>query len=313
MLWIFFLERVVAKLEGMRIVLTGGTGYIGNSLTDLLLAQNDEVLILTRSVGSCAARGVLVAECSLDMPEKSLAPVRAFRPDVIVHLAALSSPNQCQLDPEGAWRANVEFTRLVCKLAEETQSFLCFASTDWIFNGSETPPRGYTEKDLPNPQSVYGVTKYTAEQLVLSGRFQFAVVRLALVYGPTSGQQGGFLQTLLNSFRRKITVELFEDEWRTPVFVEDVLRSLTGIIGRRCQGVFHCSGPDRISRLEMGKKFAKLAGEPEALIRSVTRAAQGLDFRPRDLSLNSEELTSRLGGSFTGIDRGLYLAAKKMI
>jgi dTDP-4-dehydrorhamnose reductase len=186
-------------------------------------------------------------------------------------------------------------------------------STDLVFDGERAP---YGESDPAAPISVYGRTKLAGERAaaeVLGERV--CVARLALLYGPraTAQSRPSFVERLIERSSRGERVPLFEDELRTPLYVEDAASALARLLERPViPRVVHLGGPDRCSRLEMGRKALAAFGVPEDRAEPKSRSLSGAKApRPRDVSLSSSVAAS-LGLQSRGLSEGLSSMRRRM-
>src|SRR6476659_11317285 len=102
----------------------------------------------------------------LDITQRSdvLAAVAETQPDAVVHAAAWTAVDACESDPERAFAVNALGTRYIAEACRRVGSHLVYVSTDYVFDG--TQPQPYNAWDVPNPQSVYGRSKWAGERAV---------------------------------------------------------------------------------------------------------------------------------------------------
>jgi dTDP-4-dehydrorhamnose reductase len=134
--------------------------------------------------------------------------------------------------------------------------------------------------------SHYGKTKAEAERLVLEFP-RTLVVRLPLMYGfPKIPRQTTFEQQVA-ALAARTPLRLFSDEYRTPVALRDAARALLALAGSEMTGIIHVAGPERLSRFEMGQRFAAALGIEDPNLVSVSRLSiDAAEARPADLSLD---------------------------
>ncbi len=165
----------------------------------------------------------------------------------------------------------------------------------------------YRESDVPHPLSVYGRTKLEGEQAVravLGDRL--TVVRLALVYGARKSPESreSFAERMVRTAATGSPVDLFTDEHRTPIYVEDAAECLARLAEvEPAPPVVHLGGPERTSRYEMGRTALEIFGLPLALARP-RPAPPSSSTRPRDVSLDTT-LARSLGLACDGVRCGL--------
>ena len=172
-------------------------------------------------------------------------------PDLILHCAALSKSAACEKEPELARESNVELTRQLCELARDTS--LIFFSTDLVFDGTKG---NYSETDTVNPLTVYGRTKVEAEQIVLSNP-RHTVIRLALNAGVSPTGDRAFNEEIHNAWRRGETLNLFTDEFRTPIPAAVTARAVWELAAKGATGLFHLGGTEKLSRWQIGELLAE--------------------------------------------------------
>jgi dTDP-4-dehydrorhamnose reductase len=180
-------------------------------------------------------------------------------------------------------------------VARRFQAHMVLASTDLVFEGAQAPQDGFDEYALPCPVSVYARTKRQAEKEVLENTGG-AVVRLSLLYGHTLSASKGVLGWMEEALMQHRELVLFKDEFRTPIHLQDAARALISTCEHKLVGVWHCGGPERLSRVEFGRLVAQLGGFPAQTIREAHRSEiPSVPARPEDVSLNSTRLFSALG------------------
>jgi dTDP-4-dehydrorhamnose reductase len=280
----------------VRVLITGGSGFLGNHLTRLLETEHEVMSTYrTRPVRFERAATLALDLSDVDQCSRLLGE---FGPSHIVHAAAMTLTGECEKDPEQAWLSNVQSTQNLLKAAQalSNRPQFVFISTDLVFDGEQG---GYQETDLMNPLQVYGRTKMQAEHLLDPYRGLWTVIRSALIYGPIDKTRPTFLNWMLDGIRN-VTGALFDDEYRTPVYVRDLAAAIESACSVGAEGVFHCGGQERLSRYEFGLLVARAFGLPETNVRrgssaSVTTGAP----RPKDVSLDITKARHDLGYSPT--------------
>lgn len=250
-----------------RVLLTGSTGYLGHHLLAELTRRGLDVVTAGRAGASL--------ELELEEPEEIHDRVRGLLPIRVLHAAALSSLAACEAEPARAALVNAVAP---ARLAEAAGGRLLLVSTDLVFDGSAPP---YCAADVPRPCSEYGRSKAKAEAAVVAAGGR--VARLPLLFGPSFDGRRGATDTIRAS---PVPVTLYTNEHRTPLHVVDAAHALVGLLLEDAgPGVRHLAGPERISRYELGRRFAAHAGLPKDCIRPGVCADP---LRPRDVSLVSD-------------------------
>ena len=167
-------------------------------------------------------------------------------------------------------------------------------SSDVIFDGEHAP---YSEQDPPCPIHPYAVSKAHAEQAVVTEYPPAVLVRTSLIYG-FNPMDPRTQQTLTGNMPL-----LFSDEYRCPVFVDDLADALTELALSPFQGVMNAAGTQRVSRYEFGLKLASTFHVPPRFSAAVS--ASSPVPRPRDCALDVSLATTLLKTRLRGVDEVL--------
>jgi len=258
----------------MKILITGGAGFIGSNLAHYLLALEGDVMVIDDlSTGLPQNVDPRSGFRRLDiLDDEFLVASREYDPDVIVHLAAQSSITIGEEQPEFTEKVNVEGTRRVIQAAKESNiERLVFASSAAVYGDPEALP--LTEAMPLNPDNVYGRTKLEGERLIreeLDGTdIDYALLRFSNVYGPrqTAEGEGGvvtcFCEALLNG--RAPVIYGDGEQTRDFIFVADVVEAITWTVGGDI--MFREAGSDAaaISTDDRGT-FNISTGEPTTIV-----------------------------------------------
>ena len=177
--------------------------------------------------------------------------LKSVSTDLVIHCAALSKSGACEKDAELARKSNVELTERLCEWAVDRP--LIFLSTDLVFDGRKGD---YAETDPVSPLTVYGRTKAEAERIVLSNP-RHTVIRLALNAGVSPTGDRAFNEEIHNAWRRGETLNLFTDEFRTPIPAAVTARAVWELAEKQAAGLFHLGGAEKLSRWEIGQLLAE--------------------------------------------------------
>jgi UDP-glucose 4-epimerase len=180
----------------MRVLVTGGAGFIGSHLVDALVVRGDEVAVVDDMSGGRPGRvpdQAIVHKLSVTDGAAVAAVADDFRPELICHLAARVDVRMSVSDPADDALVNVVGTVNVLEAAREVGARVILGSTGAVIYGRDAPIPSL-EDVLPLPESPYGVAKNSAEQYVeLYNRLHatsHVVLRLANVYGPRQDPAG---------------------------------------------------------------------------------------------------------------------------
>jgi UDP-glucose 4-epimerase len=250
------------------VVVTGGAGFIGSHVADVLLAEGRRVVVIddlstgaTDRVPPAAALEVLDITDSRSLERV----VDASRPEAIVHLAAQSSVTRSVADPRRDCEANVLGTLNVLEAAKPHGAPVVFTSTGGALYGNEAPIP--TPEDAPAaPISPYGASKWAAEAYVLTWRqavgTPHAVCRLGNVYGPRQTPHGEAGVVAIFSYHlwsgQPPTLFGFGRPTRDYVHVHDVAEALYASIGKA--GVFNIATGQKTDVMQVFQTLQSAAG-----------------------------------------------------
>jgi dTDP-4-dehydrorhamnose reductase len=180
----------------------------------------------------------------------------------------------------------VDGARAAARAASSIGARFLYVSTDLVFDGRSG---NYNETMSATPIMTYGRLKIEAESSVRDAAPGAVVLRPSLMVG----ESGIIMQPLFEcgNLMRGQTTQLYSDEWRSPVHVDDVARAAWDLISGDASGRWHVGGPEKLSRLELGKLLCSMFRFDPKLIVEAKRP----DDRPRDTSLDSRRLTEFLG------------------
>lgn len=172
------------------------------------------------------------------------------------------------------------------RAAAEIGAGFLFYSSDMVFDGAAG---GYTEDAPLSPANAYGAMKAQAEALVRAEHPGTQVVRTSLLVGESGIHMRPAYEC--ENLVRGLPVTLYADEWRSPTHVDDLARASWELASLDVAGVYHVAGPERLSRVELGRILCALYRLDGSLIREAERPPS----RPRDTSLDSRRAAALIG------------------
>ena len=166
--------------------------------------------------------------------------VAAFRPDAVIHCAAMTHVDACETETDKAYRINTLGSAYVARAAERCHARLIAVSTDYVFDGSLERP--YHEFDSPSPRTVYGASKLAGEEAVRRHCPDHTIVRIAWLYG----EQGpSFLHTMLKlGTQAGAPLKVVDDQLGNPTSTDAVAGLIERLLDTPIPGVVHgsCEG-----------------------------------------------------------------------
>ncbi len=284
----------------MKVLITGSTGYLGKYLLRCK-PQNVEIIGQTTSLKQTVPHyREAIFDFTREGWENELAKIS---PDVIVHTAAMAGVDACQQHQRKAYKINVEATEKIALYCKTHDCRLVFISTDQVFSGT----RGkYTESEIPHPVNYYGQTKLMAEQKIASSAENWVILRGGLFYGKSLGGRMSFTEFLISQMQEGKKMEVFSDQYRSPVLVDDLAEIVWLTVNAEYKGIFHVAGPEVLSRQQMAEKVCDWMGIDYRLLMPVKTEDKNLKApRGRDCSLDAAKISSTLNFNFTLFSDGI--------
>ncbi|OQY98816.1 MAG: NAD(P)-dependent oxidoreductase [Candidatus Brocadia sp. UTAMX2] len=231
---------------------------------------------------------------------------QTVRPDAVIHTAAKTSLNFCQTHRAESQRVNVDASVNIAGLCADYGIPCVFTSTDMVFDGLNPP---YREEDPVCPVNFYGEQKALAEEGMMKRHPMTAVCRLSLMFGISGPGATSFIQPMIAAMREGRELQLFTDEFRTPVSA-DTAASGIFLSLEKVHGLLHIGGNERISRYEFGTMLMNtlnisaarlIPSRQKEVIMAAPRSpdvsldntkARSLGFRPLPLSEEMKKLVT---------------------
>ncbi len=283
----------------MRILITGASGLLGAHLASGL-ADRHTVLGVDRHPW-WGDLPVPLQVGDLSDPAFRERTFRSFKPEALLHCAAMANVDACEQDPAGAFSCNAELTARLAESAAPDCLFV-YLSTDGVFRG-ERPL--HAEEDPPDPITVYGRSKLQGEREVQQRIQRHLIVRTNF-YGWSSGRKKTFAEWLVRSLEGGEPITLFSDFFFTPLYVMDFVECLRLLLESGATGLFHVAGGERVSKSRFGLRLAELAGFSTRAVRvGSLHSAPLVAPRPADMSLACGRFVRRAGRALPGLDEGL--------
>ncbi|XP_078148508.1 NAD(P)-binding Rossmann-fold superfamily protein [Carex rostrata] len=298
-------------MEGRRrILVVGGTGYLGQHLLQFLATSRSFEIAFThhRPIPPQELLDALPSVKSFQVDVQTGEGFNAVsasfgQPDVVVNCAAISVPRACEMDAEAAMATN-EPSSLVKWLHGygNRNSLLIHLSTDQVYEGVKS---FYKEEDETIPVNMYGKSKVAAEKLITEKYENYVILRSSIIYGPQTISPVARslpIQWMDNVLSQGKEVDFFYDEHRCPIYVKDMVHTISSLTnmwisdGKKMQLVINTGGPDRVSRVQMAESVALHRGYSFSLIKSVSASSinRGV-VSPADISMDITRLVELLG------------------
>jgi UDP-glucose 4-epimerase len=270
-------------LSDLRVVVTGGNGFLGRVLCKELL-DNCELAILDKVLSQDQLPGVHQVSCDIaDISDTSASDfILGYRPDAIVHLAAVTGIKKCEEDPRKAILVNVGGTVNIAALASRVGSLLIFASSREVYG--ETMGEATQESDPLNPNNLYGLTKLMGEQILYwfnrLRRLRSTILRFTNLYGPGGDQYVTSVIMKRALSNQDITI-YSGTQMLNLVHVQDVARAVALALNGNVVGkTFNIGSKDTLTIEELVRKIYIITNSHSRIVHAEMRTNDTRKFIP---------------------------------
>ena len=262
-----------SKNRVKRLLVTGGRGMLGKTLQ-------------ARFSGSPLFVADL-PETDITDPAGIRGAVEAFRPDVVIHCAAMTRVDDCESQRELAFRLNGEGSRNVAEAARAVGAWMIGISTDYVFGGGAGRP--YLESDLPAPRTVYGASKLAGERAIAETLPDaHTILRIAWLYG---GRGPSFLHTMMRlGAQEGEPLKVVDDQIGNPTSTRAVADILAWLVDHPLLGIVHGSCEGEATWYGFAREIFRQAG----LTREILPCTTAEFPRPAPRPANSRLAKGRL-------------------
>jgi len=295
------------------VLVTGSNGLLGQKITEKVLKEGGVNLVATSKGANRfpIKEGYIYAEMDILNPTDVKMVVEKYKPDTIIHTAAMTNVDTCEDQKELAHQLNVDAVSTLIQLCEEHHIQLVHLSTDFIFDGEDGP---YDELAAPNPLSYYGETKLKAEELIKNSRAKWAILRTIIVYGIVSDMsRSNIVLWAKGALEKGNPLNIVNDQWRMPTLAEDLADICLLAIEHNAQGVYNASGKDMMSIAELVGRVADFWNLDKGLINEVSAATLNQTAkRPKKTGFILDKSMTDLKYNPHSFEEGLAILGQQM-
>ena len=267
-----------------KLLITGASGFLGWNICRL--AKGTWHLFGTVYSNQVEIPNVNTIKIDLTNHTELKRLFSEVRPDAVIHSAAASDPNYCQVNPDVSYGINVDASVNIALLCSDHDVPYVYTSTDLVFDGLKAP---YRESDPVCPVNVYGEHKAQAEERILEAYPKSAICRMPLMFGLSGPMAKSFIQPMIIAMREGRELSLFVDEFRTPLSVGAAVVGLLLALNK-VRGIIHLGGRESISRYDFGKLMQRIFKFENAKIKPCKQDDIHMTApRPADVSLDSSK------------------------
>ena len=263
------------------ILVIGAKGMLGRDLMTVLHAglPNDEVV------------GWDIEEIDIQKEEETVTKIEKLRPSIVLHLAAYTDVDGCELDEGRAFAVNAEGTKHVALAVSRCQAKMVHLSTDYVFDGNKREP--YLESDSPHPLNVYGRSKLRGEQYVQELGKGALIIRTQWLYGRYGKN---FVTSILRQANEKKVLSIVNDQIGSPTYTADLAKVISVLIQFDARGIFHVANSDLCTWYVFGQTILKLSGMDKVKVIPISSKELGRPaVRPSYSVFNCQKLKRETG------------------
>ncbi len=300
-----------------KIIITGSNGLLGQKLVYALKERKDVQLIAT-SVGAnrmLDKNGYIYESLDITSNAEVNAIVKKYSPDVIINTAAMTNVDACESKREECWALNVTAVQHLVDVIEQEQAkkiHLIHLSTDFIFDGDKGSE--YVETDKPNPQSYYAKSKNESEKIVQNSKIKWAIARTIIVYGIVDNMsRSNIVLWGKDALSKGQKINVVDDQFRAPTLAEDLATGCILIADKGATGIYHLSGPETMSVLELVYRVADFWKLDKSLVTPTKSATLNQAARrPPYTGFIIEKAKRELGYKPHSFEEGLAILDKQL-
>ncbi|MFC0470037.1 dTDP-4-dehydrorhamnose reductase [Halalkalibacter kiskunsagensis] len=256
----------------MKVLITGGEGQLGRAIYEKMKNTSDVIKLSKEKLDITKQQTVYDV-------------FQDVKPDYVFHTAAYTAVDQCEESKTKAFQVNSIGALNVANASKSVGSIMIYISSDYVFDGTKSTP--YEVTDSPNPKSVYGLSKWLGEELVLNTIPESYVVRTSWLYG-----HGGknFVNTVLKFATSQKEVKVVSDQIGSPTYVNDLVDVLLQLITKP-YGIYQIRNDGQCSWYDFAKAIYEKVGTDSNLVQPITTKEYGaVAPRPQFSILNLNKL-----------------------
>jgi dTDP-4-dehydrorhamnose reductase len=282
------------SLVPLPLLITGIAGVPGFNALHYFSARYPGRVIGIRQAENVKLAGPNIVACNAEDREGMARLFEKHRFQAVLDCAGNCALKACELDPELAWRINVEGVRNLLSQVTPRGIRLVHLSCDLVFSGLRDG--GYTEEDTVDPVTVYGKTMAAAEEILLHEYPPACILRISLPMGVSANGHAGAIDWISSRFKKSRPATLYFDEIRTPTYTDCMNLLYEELLAGGLRGLYHAGGPRRLSLFEIAQIINRVGGYDPDLLQGIPRREAGpIPPRAGNVSMNSEKLCSALG------------------
>jgi dTDP-4-dehydrorhamnose reductase len=296
------------KTAPKKILVTGGSGMLGAACCYAYSKKYKTYFSYNSNAIQIKGCEGFKAELSDSKQVENL--FQKIKPDIVIHTAAQTNLELCEEKPEIAERDNVTATANVAEQCRKHGALLIHISTNYVFDGAKG---NYKETDKPNPISIYAETKARAENEVTKRLKDYFIVRTSIFGWNIVSSRVNSVTWLLRDLGQGKKIRAIKDQYSSMMLANDLadkLELLFDFSANEKYGIYNIATKDKVDRLSLANKVAKLYNLDSGLIEPITFAEfEKLGYwkakRPKDSSLDCSKFEKEFKTKLPTVDQCL--------
>lgn len=297
-----------------KVLVTGSNGLLGQKILHKLIANPNFDLIATSQGENrvSVTEGYVYESLDITSPKEVEAVFKKYQPDVVINTAAMTNVDACEDNQEQCWEVNVKAVELLLNESKKYNSHLIHLSTDFVFDGEDGP---YKEIDKPNPLSYYAKSKLASEEVLLNSDYKkTAIARTIIVYGVGENlSRGNIVVWAKGAMEKQQPLTIIDDQFRSPTLAEDLADGCILIAEKEATGIYHLSGKDIMSILELVYRVADYYGLDKSCVTPIKTATLNQKAkRPPKTGFILDKAKQDLGYNPHSFEEGLAIITEQL-
>jgi dTDP-4-dehydrorhamnose reductase len=240
----------------MRILITGSNGLLGQKIVKICLERGLDFIATSKGENrnpDCPTINYLSLDISNKLEINNV--FQFYYPTDVIHTAAITNVDYCEDHIEECKIVNVDSTQMLFSACVQYKAHFQLLSTDFVFDGEKG---NYSEEDKVNPLSVYAKSKVDGENILLNSEYlNWSIVRTIIVYGQGNNlSRSNIVLWSIEALKGGKDLTIVDDQFRAPTWADDLAWGCLEIVVRKKNGIFHLSGPEIMSIIELVYRVA---------------------------------------------------------
>lgn len=295
----------------MKLLITGSNGLLGQKLVDYCLQKEIDFIPTSKGENrNSKCPSELYQTMDITNHDEVMEVILKHQPTHVIHTAAMTNVDQCELNPDECELINVKATQYLVEACNAVNAHFQLLSTDFVFDGQKG---NYVEDDEVNPLSVYATSKVDAEAIVKNqSTTENSIIRTIIVYGNAESlTKSNIIAWAKSALEKGDPLTIVDDQFRAPTWAEDLAAGCMGVLEHQETGIFHVSGPETLSIYDLVIRIGKHFGLPTEQVSKIssttlnqaakrppktgfdlTKAYERINYKPHTLEQTLEILYS---------------------